>query len=79
MDPGAGGGHMWIEESNNKRVSHLRTDEFLETQADILAVACPFCLQMFEEGLSSKSPDENKSVKDIAELLEESIQVKNKD
>ena len=76
---GAGGGHMWIEESNNKRVSHLRTDEFLETQADILAVACPFCLQMFEEGLSSKSPDENKSVKDIAELLEESIQVKNKD
>ena len=76
---GAGGGHMWIEESNNKRVSHMRTDDFLETKADILAVACPFCLQMFEEGLSSKSPDENKSVKDIAELLEESINKNNKD
>ena len=57
----------------------MRTNDFLETKADILAVACPFCLQMFEEGLSSKSPDENKSVKDIAELLEESINKNNKD
>ena len=55
------------------------TNDFLETKADILAVACPFCLQMFEEGLSTKSPDENKSVKDIAELLEESINKNNKD
>ena len=76
---GAGGGHMWIEESNNKRVSHLRTNDFLETEADILTVACPFCLQMFEESLSSKSLDENKSVKDIAELLEDSIKTNNKD
>ena len=76
---GAGGGHMWIEESNNKRVSHLRTNDFLETEADILTVACPFCLQMFEESLSSKSLDDNKSVKDIAELLEDSIKTNNKD
>ena len=69
---GAGGGHMWIEESNEKRVSHLRTDDFLETNSDTLAVACPFCLQMFEEGLSAKSQG-NKEVKDIAELIEESI------
>jgi Fe-S oxidoreductase len=70
---GAGGGHMWIEESNEKRVSHLRTDEFLETKSDTLAVACPFCLQMFEEGISAKSQSD-KEVKDIAELLEESIE-----
>ena len=73
---GAGGGHMWIEESNEKRVSHLRTDEFLDTESDTLAVACPFCLQMFEEGLSAKS-ETNKEVKDIAELLEESIKDNN--
>lgn len=70
---GAGGGHMWIEESNEKRVSHLRTDDFLETDSETLAVACPFCLQMFEEGLSAKT-ESKKEVKDIAELLEESLE-----
>ena len=64
---------MWIEESNEKRVSHLRTDDFLETDSETLAVACPFCLQMFEEGLSAKT-ESKKEVKDIAELLEESLE-----
>ena len=40
---GAGGGHMWIEESQGERINHVRTDHFLETGADTVAVSCPFC------------------------------------
>ncbi|MFW6174506.1 MAG: (Fe-S)-binding protein, partial [Chloroflexota bacterium] len=48
---GAGGGHMWIEESQGPRINHVRTDHFLETQADTVGVSCPFCLQMMVEGI----------------------------
>ena len=70
---GAGGGHMWMEESRGSRVNHVRTDQFLETGADTVGVSCPFCLQMFEEGIESKGLEDNKQVKDILELLVESL------
>ncbi len=69
---GAGGGHMWMEESRGKRVNHVRTEQFLETGADTVGVSCPFCLQMFEEGVSSKKL-EDKQAKDLIELLDESL------
>ena len=47
---GAGGGHMWMEESRGRRVNHVRTEQILETGADTVGVSCPFCLQMFVEG-----------------------------
>ena len=50
---GAGGGHMWMEESRGRRINHIRTDQFLETGGDTVGVSCPFCLQMFEEGIES--------------------------
>ena len=71
---GAGGGHMWMEESRGRRINHIRTDQFLETGADTVGVSCPFCLQMFEEGIQSSdsAPPETKA-KDILELLDESL------
>ncbi len=70
---GAGGGHMWIEESRGRRVNHVRTDQFLETGADTVAVSCPFCLQMFVEGIGSNESSPDKAVKDLIELLDESL------
>jgi Fe-S oxidoreductase/nitrate reductase gamma subunit len=67
---GAGGGRMWMEESG-KRVNHLRTDQFLETGGGTVAVSCPFCLQMFEEGISSKGVADSKQAKDLIEILDE--------
>lgn len=67
---GAGGGRMWMEESG-KRVNHLRTEQFLETEGDAVAVSCPFCLQMFEEGISSKGASDTKQAKDLIEILDE--------
>ena len=70
---GAGGGRMWMEESGT-RVNHIRTDHFLETEADTVAVSCPFCLQMFEEGISAKGEQETKKARDLIEILDEATE-----
>ncbi len=70
---GAGGGHMWIEESRGRRVNHVRTEHFLDTEASTVAVSCPFCLQMFEEGIGSMELQGEKRAKDLLEILDESL------
>ncbi len=70
---GAGGGHMWIEESRGQRVNHLRTEQYLETGADTVGVSCPFCLQMFVEGIGTKQMQATKQAKDLLEILDESL------
>ncbi|MGB4860875.1 MAG: heterodisulfide reductase-related iron-sulfur binding cluster [Tepidiformaceae bacterium] len=72
---GAGGGNMWQEEEGT-RVNHLRAAEAANTGASIVATACPFCIQMFDDGIPGVQPDEEKrTIKafDIAELLEVSV------
>ena len=70
---GAGGGHMWIEESQGERVNHVRTDQFLETGAQTVGVSCPFCLQMMTEGIEAKGMASEKDAKDVLEILAESL------
>ena len=69
---GAGGGHMWVEESKGKRINVARTEEAVATGAQVIATACPFCIQMFEDGIPTVQPDDTKRMKtfDVAELLE---------
>ena len=72
---GAGGGNMWLEEDGT-RVNHLRTAEAANTGAGVVATACPFCIQMFEDGIPAVQPDEEaRTIRafDIAELLEVSV------
>jgi Fe-S oxidoreductase/nitrate reductase gamma subunit len=71
---GAGGGHMWIEESQGQRINHARTDHFLETGADTVGVSCPFCLQMMVEGIQSKGKEREKQAKDVLEILADSLE-----
>ncbi len=70
---GAGGGHMWVEESRGRRINHVRTEEAAATGARLVAVACPFCLQMLEEGVGSVPAAQGLAVLDVAELLERSV------
>jgi Fe-S oxidoreductase/nitrate reductase gamma subunit len=65
---GAGGGRMWLEESQGKRINMLRTEQALETKADTIATACPFCLTMLADGSASLG-DAGLPVRDVAELL----------
>ena len=71
---GAGGGHMWLEESQGTRINHVRTDHFLETQADTVGVSCPFCLQMLSEGIQAKNMDGQKQARDVLEILADSLE-----
>ncbi len=66
---GAGGGRMWMEDPG-KRVNHIRTEQFLETGAETVAVSCPFCIQMMDEGISAKGADDEKDAVDLITLLD---------
>ena len=70
---GAGGGHMWIEESQGERINHVRTDHFLDTGADTVGVSCPFCLQMMTEGIQAKGQSDTREARDVLEILADSI------
>jgi Fe-S oxidoreductase len=66
---GAGGGRMWMEEKEGKRVNIERTEEALALKPNIIGTACPFCLTMLEDGVKDKEATETVKVKDIAEIL----------
>jgi len=66
---GAGGGRYWMEERIGKRISEERIGQVIETKADIVATACPYCLQMFEDAIKAKAAEESLKAMDIAELL----------
>src|SRR5918996_219006 len=68
---GAGGARMWMEERLGERVNQERTDEAAATGADILGVACPFCLVMLDDGVKAKRADMR--VLDIAQVVAESV------
>jgi Fe-S oxidoreductase len=70
---GAGGGQMFMEETEGKRVNIERTEEALATGAEVVATACPFCMTMMNDGVKAKDPDGHVVVKDVAEMLLESI------
>jgi Fe-S oxidoreductase/nitrate reductase gamma subunit len=70
---GAGGGHAWMEVNIGRRVNHIRTEQAMETGASVVATGCPFCMQMFEDGVRSKGVEETMRVQDIAELIAASL------
>ena len=71
---GAGGGQMFKEaEKGEKEVFMERTEDALETGADIIATACPYCMVMMTDGLKYKNKEEEISNYDIAELVAKSL------
>lgn len=71
---GAGGGQMWMEEREGKRVNIERTEEALALKPDVIGTGCPFCLTMMTDGVKAKEAAESAQVKDVAELLLESLE-----
>jgi len=71
---GGGGGQMWLETDPDTRINHRRLDEVLESGADMVATACPYCLIMFDDAIRTKGAAERVQVLDIAEILEAQIE-----
>jgi Fe-S oxidoreductase len=67
---GAGGAHMWMEERGTQ-INVERAREATETGAETLAVACPFCTVMLDDGM--RETGSTLRVADVSTLLAESL------
>jgi Fe-S oxidoreductase len=68
---GAGGAHMWMEEKG-KQINVERAREAIDTGAETLAVACPFCTVMLDDGVRETGSELR--VADVSTLLAESME-----
>jgi Fe-S oxidoreductase len=66
---GAGGARAFMEEKRGTRISHNRLNEAVATDAQGVAVGCPFCVTMFEDGVRALNVEERFAVRDIAEIV----------
>jgi Fe-S oxidoreductase len=70
---GGGGGGAWLGDEKVKvenRLNVRRAQQALDTNAEILCTACPFCMTMLRDGCNTVSNDKRRiEVKDISELV----------
>jgi Fe-S oxidoreductase len=77
---GGGGGMMWLDEESNEekgiyRINEVRTQEALDSNVEVVATACPYCMTMFEDGLKAKDKEEDLEIFDIAELVYSALNI----
>lgn len=70
---GAGGGHFWMDLKIGERVNSVRAEEAAQTGASTVATACPFCMQMMEDGVKLTNNEAKLDVRDIAEVIAERL------
>ena len=70
---GAGGGFAWMNDDPSQRINHRRVEQVQATGAETVAVGCPFCMQMMEDGLAARDPGKTIRAVDVAELVAESL------
>ncbi|MGN9763994.1 (Fe-S)-binding protein [Micromonospora sp. SD12] len=70
---GAGGARMWMEEKIGKRINVDRVEEAMSTGAKTVAVGCPFCSTMLNDGVNGKGAGEEVEVVDVASVLLRSV------
>lgn len=67
---GAGGAQMFKEAENGTREVNIeRADDMLETQPQVVAAACPFCMTMLRDGIKHHNKEQEIQVLDVAELI----------
>lgn len=69
---GAGGAQMWMEE-HYERVNDKRTQQLVDTGADTIATACPFCNIMMTDAVKTKHLQDSVKVLDVAEIVASSM------
>ena len=62
-----------MEEPVGTKINRIRTEEAVKSGSEVVVTACPFCLQMFDEGIRAKELDKTFKVMDLAEIVEENM------
>ncbi len=70
---GAGGGMLFTEETEGKRINHERFEEITSGGAKTIAASCPFCQIMFRDAMTAKDV-EDVEVKDLAQFVKDRIE-----
>lgn len=70
---GGGGGRVWMETQKGERFSDLRIEQAIGAGAEVLATSCPYCITMLEDSRTTMNLAEKIEVKDITEIIQESI------
>ena len=66
---GGGGGRIWMETKKEERLSNLRIEQAVKVGANVLALACPYCVLNFDDSVMTMGKQESMEIKDIAEIL----------
>ncbi|MBD1372060.1 4Fe-4S dicluster domain-containing protein [Hazenella sp. IB182357] len=75
---GAGGGMMWMEETEGVRVNVTRTEQALEVNPTMIGSGCPYCLTMLSDGTKAKEVEDRVQTLDVVEILALSIDLEEK-
>ncbi|MFC2006482.1 (Fe-S)-binding protein, partial [Chloroflexota bacterium] len=70
---GGGAGRVWMETKKGERFSDIKIEQAIDFGADVLAVACPYCLSMFSDSRLTVDKGEAIEIKDISELVQEAL------
>jgi Fe-S oxidoreductase len=70
---GAGGGRMWMEETEGTRINMARVNQAMESDPDTICVCCPYCVTMMEDGLTDIKAPEKVKVIELSELVEKAL------
>jgi Fe-S oxidoreductase len=73
---GGGGGGAWSDVHPKQRPGVLRIEEALGTGAEVIVTACPYCIRMLSEAVRQLGVEDRIVVRDLAELLLESVTLK---
>jgi Fe-S oxidoreductase len=70
---GGGGGRIWMETKKGERLCDLRLEQAIDLGAEVLAVACPYCMLNFDDSVLTMRKEEVIEIRDISELVLEAI------
>jgi Fe-S oxidoreductase len=70
---GGGGGRIWMDTPQTERFSDIRIQQALDTGAEELVTACPYCITNFEESRLNLEAEDRIAIKDIAEIIQEAL------
>ena len=70
---GAGGGHLWMEETRGTRINAERTRDVLVTGARTVVTECPYCMTMIRDGIADAGQSAGIATVDLAEILAQRV------